>query len=197
MSDLIWNLLLFPNKLYVGVPSPMQRYEILLALLSDVRHSLLDEDIRHLAETTHGFVGADLAALCETAIMVHLQQYVNLEVSCGDSDCEASTTACDTDCQTPTHSCNVYSDGDIDASCNLENTQESKSDTAFSSISEMQNSAENLPQIKVNGTCDVEEDNLRVTFEDFKKAREKAKPSAMREVCEPMFGICNISWRYT
>ncbi|XP_022852373.1 calmodulin-interacting protein 111 isoform X2 [Olea europaea var. sylvestris] len=170
------------KEIEIGVPSPMQRYEILLALLSDVRHSLLDEDIRHLAETTHGFVGADLAALCETAIMVHLQQYVNLEVSCGDSDCEASTTACDTDCQTPTHSCNVYSDGDIDASCNLENTQESKSDTAFSSISEMQNSAENLPQIKVNGTCDVEEDNLRVTFEDFKKAREKAKPSAMREV---------------
>ncbi|KAL2480793.1 Calmodulin-interacting protein [Abeliophyllum distichum] len=170
------------KEIEIGVPSPIQRYEILLALLSDVRHSLLDVEIRHLAETTHGFVGADLAALCETAIMVHLQQYVNLEVSCGDSDCESSTTACDIDCQTSTHSCNVCSDGDTDASCNLENTQESKLDAAFSSISEMKNSAENLPRIKVNGTCDVEDDTLRVTFEDFKKAREKAKPSAMREV---------------
>ncbi|CAI9782874.1 unnamed protein product [Fraxinus pennsylvanica] len=169
------------KEIEIGVPSPMQRYEILLALLSDVRHSLLDEDIRHLAETTHGFVGADLAALCETAIMVHLQQYVNLEISY-DSDCESSTTACNADCQTSTHSCNVCSDGDIDASCNLENTQESNSDATFSSISEIQNSAENLPRIEVNGTCDVEEDNLRVTFEDFKKAREKAKPSAMREI---------------
>ncbi|XP_051125837.1 calmodulin-interacting protein 111 isoform X2 [Andrographis paniculata] len=63
------------REIEIGVPSSSQRSEILLALLSEMHHSLLDKNIEDLASITHGFVGADLAALCNEAAMVCLRQY--------------------------------------------------------------------------------------------------------------------------
>ena len=41
------------------------KLQILSKLLLSVPHGLSDADLAEIAETTHGFVGADLAALCK------------------------------------------------------------------------------------------------------------------------------------
>lgn len=43
------------------------RYEILQKLIKNITHEIKDEDLRELANTGHGFVGADLVALCSQA----------------------------------------------------------------------------------------------------------------------------------
>ncbi|KAL8213719.1 hypothetical protein R6Q57_003168 [Mikania cordata] len=74
------------REIEMGVPSPSQRYEILLTLLSEKEHRLLDTEIHHLAMTTHGFVGADLASLCNEAAFVCLRRCI------GKSHDESSST---------------------------------------------------------------------------------------------------------
>ncbi|CBI32813.3 unnamed protein product, partial [Vitis vinifera] len=64
------------REMEIGVPSPGQRYDILLNLLSEMENSLSDMQIQQLATVTHGFVGADLAALCNEAALVCLRRYV-------------------------------------------------------------------------------------------------------------------------
>ncbi|GJV04588.1 calmodulin-interacting protein 111 isoform X1 [Tanacetum coccineum] len=65
------------REIEIGVPSPSQRYDILLALLKEKEHRLLNSEIHHLAMTTHGFVGADLASLCNEAAFVCLRRCIN------------------------------------------------------------------------------------------------------------------------
>ncbi|MGQ4834591.1 MAG: CDC48 family AAA ATPase [Candidatus Asgardarchaeia archaeon] len=71
----------FDREIEIGVPDRKGRYEILtihtrgMPLADDV-------DIAKLAEVTHGYVGADLAALCREAAMKALRRYlpkINLE----------------------------------------------------------------------------------------------------------------------
>ncbi|KAJ8896444.1 hypothetical protein PR048_001788 [Dryococelus australis] len=57
----------FDQELEVGVPSPEARLDILCKLLHSVSHQLTADDIRAIASSTHGFVGADLASLCAHA----------------------------------------------------------------------------------------------------------------------------------
>ena len=61
---------------YAGVPTPSGRLEILLSLLSRMRHALTNADIETLASATHGFVGADLSSLCNEAALVALRRNV-------------------------------------------------------------------------------------------------------------------------
>lgn len=42
-------------------------------------HSLSESLIQNIAMTTHGFVGADLAALCNEAALVCLRRYANFD----------------------------------------------------------------------------------------------------------------------
>ena len=79
-------------KIYAGVPSPSQRYDILLALLNEKEHRLLDSDIHHLAMTTHGCVGADLASLCNEAAFVCLRRCIS---KIGDNDKQACVSSDD------------------------------------------------------------------------------------------------------
>ncbi|GJX86028.1 calmodulin-interacting protein 111 isoform X1 [Tanacetum coccineum] len=65
------------REIEIGVPSPSQRYDILLALLKEKEHRLLDSEIHHLDMTTHGFVGADLASLCNEAAFACLRRCIN------------------------------------------------------------------------------------------------------------------------
>lgn len=67
---------------FSGVPSPDQRLDILQTLLSDIDHSLSSKEIQTLAMATHGFVAADLAALCNEAAMTALRRYIKF----GSSD---------------------------------------------------------------------------------------------------------------
>ncbi|KAG6548025.1 hypothetical protein Mapa_010459 [Marchantia paleacea] len=71
----------FDLEIEIGVPSPSDRLGILQVLLRDLRHTLNTSDISDLAATTHGFVGADLAALCNEAAMSTLRRIVHLRQS--------------------------------------------------------------------------------------------------------------------
>ncbi|PHT30162.1 Calmodulin-interacting protein [Capsicum baccatum] len=57
------------REIEIGVPSARQRYEILHTVLGEMEHALSDKNVQDLATATHGFVGADLAALCNEAAL--------------------------------------------------------------------------------------------------------------------------------
>ncbi|KAL4607388.1 hypothetical protein ACB092_09G170200 [Castanea dentata] len=144
------------REIEIGVPSPKQRLDILVTLLSEMQHSLLDIQVQHLATVTHGFVGADLAALCNEAALVCLRRYVKFKHSCHDLH---SSTLCK----------GVSSD--IQPSFCLKGT---------------------IPKIADNIMDGIDEEcRLRVTFEDFERARMKVRPSAMREV---ILEVPKVNW---
>ncbi|OYT26992.1 MAG: AAA family ATPase [Thermofilum sp. ex4484_82] len=63
----------FDREIEIGVPDRQGRYEILLVHTRNM--PLADNvELRKLAEITHGFVGADLAALCREAAMKALRR---------------------------------------------------------------------------------------------------------------------------
>lgn len=51
----------------VGVPSAAERADILQKQLSFVPCSATAEELTQLADAAHGYVGADLAAVCKEA----------------------------------------------------------------------------------------------------------------------------------
>ncbi|CAG8454413.1 8388_t:CDS:10, partial [Scutellospora calospora] len=57
----------FDREIEIGIPNATSRVSILLALLKKVPHTLSPEDINELATKLHGYVGADLAAVCREA----------------------------------------------------------------------------------------------------------------------------------
>uniref|UniRef100_A0A5B7BLR3 AAA+ ATPase domain-containing protein n=1 Tax=Davidia involucrata TaxID=16924 RepID=A0A5B7BLR3_DAVIN len=174
------------REIEIGVPSPKQRYDILLVLLSELEHSLSDMQVQHLAMATHGFVGADLAALCNEAALVCLRRYVDFKTSFDDLDSNRSSIIYD-GCSTGiTESSDCSKDTrDLFSRDNLESASSSTSDMHI--LSEIQNGV----NVRVNGKCAVEEYVLKVAFEDFEKARIKVRPSAMREV---VLEVPKINW---
>ena len=60
------------------MPSPAQRMDILRHLLIGVHHSLSNEELESIALDTHGFVVADLAALCNEAALIALCRFISL-----------------------------------------------------------------------------------------------------------------------
>lgn len=59
----------FDKEVEIGIPSAASRSDILRRLLSRIPHSLDEADIEKVAETTHGYVGADLKSVCSEAAM--------------------------------------------------------------------------------------------------------------------------------
>ncbi|KAM4621933.1 ATPase family gene 2 protein homolog A [Polymixia lowei] len=57
----------FDKELEVGVPGAAERADILQKLLSSVPCRATAEEIAQLADAAHGYVGADLAAICKEA----------------------------------------------------------------------------------------------------------------------------------
>lgn len=55
------------REIELPVPGPAARSHILKCMLSKVPHQLSPEQVEEVARTTHGFVGADLLALCAQA----------------------------------------------------------------------------------------------------------------------------------
>ncbi|KAG8372164.1 hypothetical protein BUALT_Bualt12G0038000 [Buddleja alternifolia] len=178
------------REIEMGVPSPVQRREILLALLSEMEHSLLEKDIQHLAMATHGFVGADLAALCNEAALVRLRQYVNLSTSRNCSDSKISSVGFDSIFRTSSLLHDVCSTADLDASQSLGDSVKGNLESAFSCASETQNSSDLMVGSEINETCGLK-NILGVTSEDFEKARVRVRPSAMREV---ILEVPKIRW---
>ncbi|RLE52016.1 MAG: AAA family ATPase [Candidatus Methanomethylicota archaeon] len=65
----------FDREIEIGVPDKQGRYEILQIHTRNMPLAK-DVDLKKLAEITHGFVGADLAALCREAAMKALRRYL-------------------------------------------------------------------------------------------------------------------------
>ncbi|MEM3815387.1 MAG: AAA family ATPase, partial [Candidatus Bathyarchaeia archaeon] len=65
----------FDREIEIGIPDKQGRYEILVIHTRGMPLSE-DVDLKRLAEITHGFTGADLAALCREAAMKALRRYL-------------------------------------------------------------------------------------------------------------------------
>ena len=163
--------MLSANGSFAGVPSPGQRLDILQHLLIGVHHSLTNEEVESLAFATHGFVGADLAALCNEAALSALRRYISVKESSSQLLGVRATNA------------EKFNIPDIDGPLGYEIT------TLSSSLSKLTMSTEDYPwasrdNITESSEPDDKKDDLLllVTNDDFEKAKMKIRPSAMREV---------------
>jgi len=66
----------FDREIEVGVPSPADRGEILRTYLGRMAHACTPAQVEELAATTHGFVPADIKALCNAAAIGALGRHV-------------------------------------------------------------------------------------------------------------------------
>ncbi|KAG8056187.1 hypothetical protein GUJ93_ZPchr0001g30519 [Zizania palustris] len=159
------------RKIEIGVPSPGQRLDILQHLLVGVQHSLTCDELESLASVTHGFVGADLAALCNEAALSALRRYISLKEN------------------------SAQQLGDCDNNAENSNIQEIDGHLGYeislisSSISKLTMSVEDIQCTTRVGNTEHKISNdkkddmlLLVTTDDFEKAKIKVRPSAMREV---------------
>nr|CAB3266520.1 spermatogenesis-associated protein 5 [Phallusia mammillata] len=74
----------FDREIEIGIPSAAERFEILKKLLSKSKHSISEKEIKTLAESAHGYVGADLAAVCVEAGMSAIKR-LSQKVGSGES----------------------------------------------------------------------------------------------------------------
>ena len=80
----------FDKELEIGVPNKEGRNDILRCMLREIPHQLDDETLQSIASVTHGFVGADLKALCQEATMHAIYEHVD---NMGESvECDVSLT---------------------------------------------------------------------------------------------------------
>ncbi|XP_027350489.1 calmodulin-interacting protein 111 isoform X2 [Abrus precatorius] len=165
----------FDKEIEIGVPSPKQRSDILLTLLSEMDHCLPELQIEHLATVTHGFVGADLAALCNEAAFICMQRYVDFKKTYNS------------------FSDNIKEQGPLvngATSIGVETSSVSDMSVASNPV---------LPSCMMGPTSESmvipdsgeEEQILKIRFEDFQNARMKIRPSAMREV---ILEVPKVNW---
>ncbi|KAH8041494.1 hypothetical protein HPB51_016939 [Rhipicephalus microplus] len=64
------------REIEIGVPTAHGRQQILQKILSNVNHSLSNEDITEIADVAHGLTGADLAAVCADAALRSLERNI-------------------------------------------------------------------------------------------------------------------------
>lgn len=59
----------FDREVEIGIPNADARLSILNIQMADMPHNLTESDIEHISSITHGYVGADLSALCREGVM--------------------------------------------------------------------------------------------------------------------------------
>ncbi|KFP83818.1 Spermatogenesis-associated protein 5, partial [Acanthisitta chloris] len=64
----------FDREIEIGIPNAQDRLDILQKLLKKVPHYLTAAELAQLADSAHGYVGADLAALCKEAGLYALRR---------------------------------------------------------------------------------------------------------------------------
>lgn len=191
------------REIEIGVPSPSQRLDILHSLLSEMEHSVSDMQLKQLAMATHGFVGADLAALCNEAALVCLKRYARSKKSDYSSHSKGSSIAYDG------HSDNMVKGSDC--STGARDMLRDGADSASSSTSHLPVSLENMSSSCLDGDVSEITDNiengiiacrkeeffmeeealLNIVSEDFETARMTVRPSAMREV---ILEVPKVNW---
>uniref|UniRef100_A0A8D0GV02 AFG2 AAA ATPase homolog A n=1 Tax=Sphenodon punctatus TaxID=8508 RepID=A0A8D0GV02_SPHPU len=75
----------FDKEIEIGVPNAQDRIEILKKLLNKVPHLLTATELVQLADSAHGYVGADLAALCKETGLYALRRTLGEKANLGDS----------------------------------------------------------------------------------------------------------------
>ncbi|XP_015265703.1 PREDICTED: LOW QUALITY PROTEIN: spermatogenesis-associated protein 5 [Gekko japonicus] len=80
----------FDKEIEIGVPSAQDRLDILHKLLKKVPHSLSATELIQLADSAHGYVGADLAALCKEAGLYALRRVLGQQANPLDDDVSGS-----------------------------------------------------------------------------------------------------------
>lgn len=58
----------FEIEIEIPIPNPNAREEILTKMLSKIKNTLTDDDVKHIANMCHGFVGADLSSLISKSV---------------------------------------------------------------------------------------------------------------------------------
>ncbi|KAF9544776.1 spermatogenesis associated protein 5 [Mortierella hygrophila] len=74
----------FDREIEIGIPDAKARAEILVALLKRIPNRLTTAEVEHLASISHGYVGADLAAVCREAGLKTIHRVMNKEVKSGE-----------------------------------------------------------------------------------------------------------------
>ena len=67
------------KRLYIPLPDPKARGQLIKHLLSDQSHSLNDEELSKIVELTKGYSGFDLNALCKESAIGPLRSVGNIE----------------------------------------------------------------------------------------------------------------------
>ncbi|XP_069834671.1 ATPase family gene 2 protein homolog A isoform X2 [Dendropsophus ebraccatus] len=80
----------FDKEIEIGVPNAQGRLDILQRILVSVPHQLTEEELADLASSAHGYVGADLAALCKEAGLNALRRKLGEIKDPSDSDVAGS-----------------------------------------------------------------------------------------------------------
>ncbi|KAM3288903.1 calmodulin-interacting protein [Capsicum chacoense] len=166
------------REIEIGVPSARQRYEILHTVLGEMEHALSDKNVQDLATATHGFVGADLAALCNEAALNCLREHVESKTCIGNTHYKPSMPTYDT-CLGKNDTHCLQDNDDLSSNSDFEGASSSISEACVSS---------DIPR---NFTGMEQIDTLRITYKDFERARMKIRPSAMREV---ILEVPKVNW---
>ena len=64
----------FEKRIYVPLPGRLARYQLIKNKLKGAYHKLEENDIRYLAENTHGWSGADIGILIRDALMQPIRE---------------------------------------------------------------------------------------------------------------------------
>ncbi|NWV02752.1 SPAT5 protein, partial [Ptilonorhynchus violaceus] len=80
----------FDKEIEIGIPNSQDRLDILQKLLKKVPHSLTEEQLAQLADSAHGYVGADLAALCKEAGLYALRRVLGKRPNLLDTEVAGS-----------------------------------------------------------------------------------------------------------
>ncbi|XP_027455063.1 ATPase family protein 2 homolog isoform X1 [Zalophus californianus] len=75
----------FDKEIEIGVPNAADRLDILQKLLQRVPHLLTEVELLQLANSAHGYVGADLKALCNEAGLYALRRVLKKQPNLSDS----------------------------------------------------------------------------------------------------------------
>lgn len=57
----------FDREVEIGIPNSESRFSIFKTIMSKIPYSLTDRELEQLAQKSHGYVGADIAAVCREA----------------------------------------------------------------------------------------------------------------------------------
>lgn len=189
----------------IGVPSPSQRFEILQAILHRMNHSLTNRDLQSLASNTHGFVGADLTALCNEAAMSALRRYISMRNSANPNEiyhCKQQEPLENGHLSMKDIRNTYGSQNSIAPSDSMQYVSGLLSDMSICSDNIQKQLGDCTPITNAYGdgrdksseaicTRLKESAFLKVTIDDFEVAKMKVRPSAMREV---MLEIPKVCW---